>query len=191
MWRACLSDAPVAGILRKHFIVVSDPIAKQNKTSFGVKVWMFDANRRELRNYWYGTGNCLISNVFTEEYHNKRVTEMVRVLTESLQIAAGRLKAAREVNGKLESVDVDAGKLTVRVGFGQKAKQHVFQVSKDTAIANGLNKLKKVTPLKEGLRSPLFEPGSRLRIATRTDKSGVESVHEVRITGRVLFRRRK
>ena len=52
MWKACLSEPVVAAILREHFIVVSDPIAAQNKTPFGVRVWAYTADRTQVRHYW-------------------------------------------------------------------------------------------------------------------------------------------
>ena len=189
MWKACLSEPVVADILRQHFIVVSDPISAQNNTSFGVRVWAFADDRKELRNYWWGTGNCLIGRVFTEEYHRKRVKEMVRVLTEARQIAAGELKAAKELTASVESVNANDNSLIVNVGFGKNARKQEFKLSANTKIVNGMNELKEVEPLADGLKSNLFEAGTRVRIATLTDNNGTEEVLEVRITGRARFSR--
>ena len=190
MWKACLSEPVVASILRQHFLVVSDPISAQNNTSFGVRVWAFTADRKEVRNYWWGTGNCLIGRVFTEEYHRKRVKEMVRVLTEARQIAVGELQLAKEVAARVKSVDADDNALTVNVGYGKKAKKQTFKLSADTRIVNGINERKEVVPLADGLKSILFEADARVRIATIVDKRGIERVLEVRITGRPFFRRK-
>ncbi|MCH8150678.1 MAG: hypothetical protein IH987_22355 [Planctomycetes bacterium] len=190
MWKACLSEPVVANILRQRFVVVSDPISAQNNTSFGVRVWAFTSDKTEVRNYWWGTGNCLIGRVFTEEYHRKRVKEMLRVLAEARQIAAGELQAAKEVNATVEDVDPDDGTLVVKVGFGENSREQKYKLSVDTAIVNGMNELKEVEALKRGLQSVLFEPGTRVRIATLTDKQGITEVLEVRITGRALFRRK-
>ena len=144
----------------------------------------------EVRNYWWGTGNCLIGRVFTEEYHRKRVKEMLRVLAEARQIAAGELQAAKEVTATVEKVDADEGSLVVSVGFGEKSREQKYKLSADTAIVNGMNQLKEVESLKQGLQSVLFKPGTRVRIATLTGKLGITQVLEVRITGRALFRRK-
>lgn len=190
MWKACLSEPVVAEILKEHFLVVSDPIAAQNKTSFGVRVWFYAADRKEVREYWWGTGNCLIGGVFTEEYHRKRVKEMVRVLTEARQVATGKLQAAEEVSGKVSMIDVEKSALTIDVGFGRNVRQEQFQLSPATSIVNGLNERKDVEPIEEGLKSSLFEEGIRVRVATLTDTTGNKKVLEVRVTGRVLFRRK-
>ena len=128
--------------------------------------------------------------MFTEEYHRKRVKEMVRVLTEARQIASGKLQAAEEVSATVESVDDENSTLTVSVGFGKSAAEQQFKLSDNTKIVNGMNELKEVEQLDEGLKSTLFEDGTRVRIATLTDNNGTERVQEVRITGRALFRRK-
>ena len=183
MWKACLSEAVVADILKKHYIVVSDPVGAQNNTSFGVKIWMQTADGKELRNYWWGTGNCLIGSVFTEEYHRKRVKEMVRVLTEARQIAAGDLKAAGEVTAAIKSVLPDKNTITVSLGYGKDAKEQDFTLSSDTQLVNGINERTDVKPLADGIKDNLLAPGNGVRIATRTDMKGATQVLEVRVTG--------
>ena len=105
-------------------------------------------------------------------------------------LTAGELQAAKEVTATVEKVDADEGSLVVSVGFGEKSREQKYKLSADTAIVNGMNQLKEVESLKQGLQSVLFEPGTRVRIATLTDKQGITEVLEVRITGRALFRRK-
>ena len=187
MWKACLSEAEVADILKKHYVVVSDPFGAQNGTSFGVRIWMLNPEGKELRKYWYGTGNCLISGVFTDEYHRKRVSEVAQALTEARQIAAGEIKGAADHSGTVLAVDAEKGTVTVRVGVGVNAKEEEFQVAAETKVTNGVNVLKQVTPLADGLKAPLCKRGATATVSTITDKDGNLKVQEVRITGRDRF----
>lgn len=183
MWKACLSEAVVANILKKDYIVVSDPFHAQNNCSFGVRIWMYSADEKELRKYWYGTGNCLIGPKFTEEYHYKRVRELEQALTQAKQVAAGDLKAAAEVEGSVKSVNLENNTITVAVGYGANAKEQEFQLSLRTKVVEGIRILNNVTPIAGGLKSSYFaKPGAQVMLETITDKEGTLRVQEVRVT---------
>ena len=180
----------MSAILKQHYVVVSDPIAAQNDTAFGVKVWMFTADRKQVRTFWWGTGNCLIGNVFTEEYHRKRVKEVVRALTQARQVANGELQAAADVNGEIKNVDAVTNSVVILVGWAKDAKEREFKLSADTTLLLANNELRDVQPLADGLKSPLCQLGALVQLTTITDKGGTQKVQELRITGKNPFRSR-
>ncbi len=81
-WKACLSEAEVQKLLKKHFIVVSCPYSHLNGVSFGVTVFAHTKDAKVFHQYRYGTGNHLIGRIYTQKYHDQRTKEVVQFLKE-------------------------------------------------------------------------------------------------------------
>lgn len=77
-WKACLSEAEVQKLLKKHFIVVSCPYSHLNGVSFGVTVFAHTKDAKVFHQYRYGTGNHLIGRIYTQKYHDQRTKEVVQ-----------------------------------------------------------------------------------------------------------------
>ena len=85
MLAAVVASADIQKILKDNFVVVSCPHAKHNTVSFGVKVWVYSAEGKEISDHWWGTGNAMIGKKFTVKYHQQRVKEVADYLTKSLE----------------------------------------------------------------------------------------------------------
>lgn len=170
-------------------MVVSDPYGTQNGCGFGVSIYAFNPDRKQIHEYRWGTGNCLVSRECPIEYHQKRLKEVVTFLQETRQIFAGELRSADAFGGVVKAIDADKNTLTLTSSTaGKAATDKEYSIPADASVIADLVTLKDVVPLKERLKSDML-PGALVRLATVTDKEGKTKVTEVRVQRRAVVKK--
>lgn len=83
-----LADDKVFKLLQENFLVAIDSGSTRNCVSFGVNIWFFTPEGKEIKSYFYGTGNDTIGMVdgnYMMRRHNRQVKEMLTQIEDAIK----------------------------------------------------------------------------------------------------------
>lgn len=83
-----LADDKIFKLLQDNFIVAIDSGSSRNCVSFGVNIWFVTQEGKQVKSFFYGTGNDTIGMVdgnYMMRRHNRQVKQMLEQLEDGLK----------------------------------------------------------------------------------------------------------